>query len=136
MSKNMDAFDQLTGTIFGRLFEAFPNSVELNSSGMLEKFVEPEDFDGVWDFDDVFRHTVEWLERYDYIWIKRDLCTMGSSSSYELTLTERSLEVLKQTPDSLAGYDSLGKRFVAFSKAKASDTVGTLISLAVTSAIT
>ena len=135
MRNNMEVFDQLTGKIFGRVFEAFPSSRELSSSKMLAEFVEPDDFDGSWDFDDVFRHTIEWLDRHDYIWVKDDLTTMGDSWSFEITLTERSLEILRKTPDSLKGSETLGERFVAFSKAKASDAVGNLVSLAITTAI-
>ena len=114
MSSGVDQFNKLVGIIFAKSFECFPTPVEIQSSDMLEIFIDSNDFGGSFNFDQKFRDTVQWLERYDYVWIKRDMCSMGNSS-YALTLTERSFEILRQTPASLEG-ETLGDKLVSFSK--------------------
>jgi len=131
---SMDKFNDLVGLIFGRLYEAFPVPLEVDPNTFHEQAIATNDEEGAFGFSEYFSSTVKWLESAGYIWIEQDKSTMGSPA-FDLVLSEQGLEALRRVPTSLEGNASIGERLVEFSKSKASDAIGTLISLAVTTTV-
>lgn len=133
--ENMDKFNKLVGTMFGCLYEEFPVPVHLVPENFLDQVINEDDEHGAFSFSEYFESTVKWLETADYVWIAKDQSTLAGPS-YNLVLSERGLEALRKVPSSLEGSASIGERLANFSKSKASEAVGTLISLAITTAST
>ncbi|WP_432695714.1 hypothetical protein ACQUQP_14340 [Marinobacterium sp. YM272] len=129
--ENMDKFNKLVGTIFGRLYEEFPVPVQLVPENFLNHVIDVDDENGAFSFSEYFESTVKWLETADYVWIAQDQSTLAGPA-YDLVRSERGLEALRNVPSSLEGNASIGERLSNFSKSKASEAVSTLISLAIT----
>ncbi|MFT7404679.1 hypothetical protein [Zhongshania sp.] len=130
----MDNFNRLTGLLFAKLFEEFPVPIRLTPDSFLEQLIKELDDEGEFNFPVYFSSTVKWLNTAGYIWIAEDLCT-SSGPVFDLVLSEKGLATLRKIPESLEGSESIGERLVAFAKSKTSETVSTLISLAITNAV-
>lgn len=133
--ENVEKFNVLVGLIFARLYSQHPLPVRLNGSRFLSEVVNEDEHDESFDFNDYFNSTVKWLEKAGYIWIETDFSSMGGNWEYELMLSERGFEALRKTPESLDGSESLGQKFVRFSKDKSSEVISILIEHTVNSAI-
>jgi hypothetical protein len=131
---NMEKFNKFVGALFGKMYEEFPMPIRVEPESFLREMLsELDTVEKSMEFPDFFRSTIKWLERYGYLWIVTDSSTK-SGAEYEVVLSERGLEALRKIPDSLEGNASIGERLALFSKAKASDALSTLISLAITTA--
>lgn len=130
----MNKFDRLVGLIFGSLYEQFPQPVEMNHKTFLEVIIDDLDEEGAFSFNEYFGSTVKWLEKAGYVWIEQDKSSYDGHE-FDVVLSEKGLESLHQVPASLDGNASIGERLVNFSKTKASEALGTLISLAITTAV-
>ncbi len=130
----MNKFNKLVGFIFGKLYEEFPVPLELEPNLFFGKMAEDLDEEGEFNFPDYFDSTVRWLETAGYIWMPVDKSSYDGPS-YDVVLSEKGLEALRRVPVSLEGNASIGERLATFSKTKASETLSTLISLAITTAV-
>jgi hypothetical protein len=130
----MEKFNLLVGLLFGRLYEEFPVSLRVTPEQFLNQTIVEDDEDGSFNFKEYFESTLRWLETAEYIWITQDFSDDGGPE-FDVVLSEKGLETLRRVPKSLEGTASLGERFSSFAKSKTSDAVGTLVSLAITSAI-
>ncbi|WP_404366786.1 hypothetical protein [Marinobacter sp.] len=130
----MAKFNLLVGLLFGRLYEEFPVSLRVTPEQFLDEIVDKEDYEGSFNFMEYFESTVKWLETAGYIWVAQDLSDDGGPE-FDVVLSEKGLETLRRVPKSLEGTASIGERLSIFGRSKASDAVGTLVSLAITSAV-
>ncbi|WP_155988435.1 hypothetical protein [Thioalkalivibrio sp. AKL19] len=130
----MEKFNLLVGLLFGKLYEEFPVAFRVTPEQFLEEIIEKEDYEGSFDFTEYLESTVRWLETAGYIWVSQDLSDDGGVE-FDVVLSENGLETLRKAPKSLEGTASIGERLSNFGKSKASDAVGTLVSLAITSAV-
>ena len=130
----MNKFNKLVGLIFGSLYEQFPRPVEMNQKTFLEEIIDDLDEEGAFSFGEYFGSTVKWLEKAGYVWIEHDKSSFDGPE-FDVVLSEKGLEALRRVPASLEGSASIGERLVNFSKTKASEALGTLISLAITTAV-
>lgn len=129
----MEKFNKLVGLVFGRLYEEFPVPLDVRPEAFLDLVIDETDDEGAFNFPEYFASTIKWLEASGYIWIDQDKSTL-SGRAYDIVLSETGLESLRRVPTSLEGSASLGERLSNFSKSKATEAVGTLISLAITTA--
>lgn len=130
----MDKFNVLVGHLFGRLYEDFPVPLRVRPEQFLNDTIELDDFEGSFNFMEYFESTVRWLETAGYIWVTQDLSDDGGAE-FDVVLSEKGLETLRSVPKSLEGTASIGERLSSFGRSKASDAVSTLVSLAITSAV-
>lgn len=128
---SMEKFNKLVGILFGKLYESFPVALEVEPETFLDSIIDELDAEGAFGFSDYFDSTVRWLDMAGYVWIVQDR-SADYAPHFDVVLSERGLEALRRVPSSLEGNASIGERLVAYSKSKASDAIGTLISLAVT----
>lgn len=130
----MENFNKFVGVLFGKMYQEFPEPLGIEPESFLKEMLADLDtVDKAKEFPDFFRATIKWLERYGYIWISTDRSSM-SGPKYEVVLSERGLAALQKVPESLEGSASIGERLASFSKSKASEAIGTLINLVITSA--
>ena len=129
----MEKFNLLVGLLFGTLYEKFPVPLRINPEQFLDQTIGKDDEEGSFDFMEYFDSTVKWLETAGYIWVTQDLSDDGGAE-FEVVLSEKGLETLRRVPKSLEGAASLGERLSNFARSKTSEAVGTLVSLAITSA--
>lgn len=125
-TSNIKRFDELTGQIFGVLYESFPVLRPL-----LLKDLIPDGY----SFDEFFGQDipnehgeflfacVDWLAESGYLRFKEKVHAIGYA---ECVLTSKGLEVLKAIPDSLSTESSLGEQLVDASKAGAKSLIGDL----------
>ncbi len=130
----MDKFNVLVGHLFGRLYDEFPVPLRVRPEQFLNETIEIDDFEGSFNFMEYFESTVKWLETAEYIWVTQDLSNDGGTE-FDVVLSEKGLETLRRVPKSLEGTASIGDRLSSFGRSKASDAVSTLVSLAITSAV-
>ncbi|WP_339548588.1 hypothetical protein [Pseudomonas kermanshahensis] len=128
MPSNMERFDQLTGAIFARLYETFPEPVKLDDRPFLD-LIAPDGQDlevqssQAFYAPEFFVHTVRWLAQTGYL-----TYTANQRDEYliqDCVLTAKGLEVLKATPDSLGG-KTLGSQLQDAAEAGLIDTVKSL----------
>ena len=130
----MEKFNLLAGLLFGKLYEEFPVSLRIRPEQFLDQVIAENDSEGSFNFLEYFESTVRWLESAGYIWITQDRSD-DTETEFEVVLSEKGLGALRKVPSSLEGAASLGERFSEFAKSKTSEAVGTLISLAITGAV-
>lgn len=130
----MEQFNLLVGLLFGRLYEEFPVALRVTPAQFLEEAIEEDDYGGSFNFVEYFESTVRWLETAGYIWVNQDLSD-DAGPEFDVVLSEKGLESLRRVPISLEGTASIGERLSSFGRSKASEAIGTLVSLAITSAV-
>lgn len=114
MSSNIEKFDLLVAELLATLYERFPVTAGITAS---DRGINAENMfrgDGTIDQDiaaalEFFCNTVRWLKRAGYIDYDREL---DSGTFSELVLTAKALEILKATPSSLTGKQTLGSYLV------------------------
>ena len=129
---NIELFNGITGKVFAQLYESFPVEAEIKLSGFLDDFITEDDFEGAWDFPEMTKATIKWLDRAGYIWLKEPEYYGGN---YSATLTPKGLEVLKATPDSIEPTSSIGEKIVAYSKRKFGEGMNEIVKTAITEGI-
>lgn len=129
MASNMERFDLLTGALFARLYESFPEPVTLEPRPFLNQIApEGQDHEAqrVQSFNAIefFGYTINWLAQTGYL-------THASQTQAELSifdgcvLTAKGLEVLKALPDSVTG-KTLGSQLQDAAKNGVLDSVKSL----------
>lgn len=129
---NIELFNGITGKVFAQLYESFPVEVEIKLSGYLEDFIAEDDFNGAWDFQEMTKATIKWLDRAGYIWLKDPEYYGGH---YSATLTPKGLEVLKATPNSIEPTSSFGEKIVEYSKGKFGEGMNEIVKTAISEGI-
>lgn len=113
MLSNMERFDQLTGAVFARLYEAFPEPVALDALPFLRDIVpEGQDFETeneqAFNAPEFFGYTVRWLTETGYLTHAEGY--VDRPFTFEnCVLTAKGLEALKATPISIANGKSIGQ---------------------------
>ncbi|MFY3772997.1 hypothetical protein ACOSZC_02585 [Marinobacter salsuginis] len=130
----MEKFNSLVGLLFGRLYDEFPVPLRVRPEQFLDEVIAKEDHEGSFNFIEYFESTVRWLETSGYIWVTQDLSDDGGSE-FEVVLSEKGLDSLRRVPKSLEGKASIGERLSGFGRSKTSEAIGTLVSLAITTAV-
>lgn len=129
MASNMERFDLLTGAVFARLYESFPEPVTLEPYPFLEQIApEGQDHEAqrVQSFNAIefFGYTINWLEQTGYLThspqMRADLSIFDGC-----ILTAKGLEVLKALPDSITG-KTLGSQLQDAAKNGLLDSVKSL----------
>lgn len=127
MSSNIERFDQLTGAVFARLYEAFPEPVVLDAYPFLAEIVpagQDEDAESEQAFGapEFFFHTLHWLAETGYLTHRKQL--QSSPLTFEeCVLTAKGLEVLKAVPKSIGSSKSIGQSLQEAAKKGAMDSV-------------
>lgn len=111
-TSNIQKFDELTGQIFGALYENFPVARDL----LIEDFLDDGfsyDTDAGGNFPNqngkFFFACVEWLAEAGYLRFEDKLHSSGFNG---VVLTAKGLEALKAIPSSLSAGASLGDQLV------------------------
>jgi hypothetical protein len=123
----MERFDQLTGAVFARLYEAFPEPVALDAFPFLKDIApdgqNPEQQnEQAFNAPEFFSYTVRWLAETGYLTHAKQY--LGRPSTYEeCVLTAKGLEALKATPKSIAGGKSIGQSLQDAAKKGALDSI-------------
>jgi hypothetical protein len=123
-SRNIDRFNEITGLIFGQLYEAFPIPIRLRPEligieereGAVEGLKEAEALCVAVQSEEVilFKHSVTWLIQAEYLHFRHG--DPGSGHFNEARLTAKGLEVLNAIPIALTKREPLGEQLVAASK--------------------
>ena len=129
---NIELFNGITGKVFAELYQSFPVEAEINLTGYLEDFIAVDDYEGAWEFPEMTKATIKWLDKAGYIWLTSPQSYGGS---YKATLTPKGLEILKQTPNSIEPTSSIGEKIVEFSKNKFSDGMNEIVKTAISEGI-
>lgn len=130
-SRNIDRFNEITGLIFGRLYEAFPLPIRLRPEligieereGAVEGLQEAEALCVEVQSEEVilFKHSVTWLIQAEYLHSTHG--DHGSGHFDEARLTAKGLEVLNAIPTALTKREPLGEQLVAASKSGGKELV-------------
>lgn len=130
-TRNIDRFNEITGLIFGQLYEAFPIPIGLRPKligiderpGAVEGAaaaatlgLEEQSKDEV-----LFKHSVTWLIQAEYLVCGDHL--HGSTYFANARLTAKGLEVLNAIPTALTKREPLGEQLVAASKSGGKELV-------------
>lgn len=124
---NIDAFDELTGRIFAKLYENFPNPIYLDATrfiaGGAGSVFNAESFTGaeLTPQAEAFINTASWLVQEGYIAVRPNSKT--ATGFAEAVLSEKGLIALKAVPDSLISRATLGERLVQSVKAGTMETL-------------
>lgn len=130
-SRNIDRFNEITGLIFGQLYEAFPIPIAHRPrligieerEGAVEGAGVAAAMDAEVQSEEVilFKHSVTWLIQAEYL-----KCThqdIGSGYFESARLTAKGLEVLNAVPPALTKREPLGEQLVAASKSGGKELV-------------
>ena len=132
-SDNIDKFNELSGLIFAKLYSAFPIPTNLSAAAFVgeNNVISPDGFTGAELTKDAefFVSSVDWLIKSGFI----SVLDKNHSLYWNAVLTEKGLETLKLTPDSLSS--SLGARLVEASKSVGLDSLKSLASQVLSIAI-
>ncbi|PVZ43944.1 hypothetical protein [Pseudomonas sp. CC120222-01a] len=125
-TSNIQKFDEITGRVFGALYENFPVPDYLLIKDFLDDgFSYDEHAQG--DFPnqngEFFFACVEWLSEAGYLRFKKKLDYAGFE---EVVLTAKGLEALKAVPSSLTKGPSLGDQLVDATKSGTKNILGSL----------
>lgn len=125
-TSNIQKFDEITGLVFGALYEQFPVPRDL----LIGDFVE----DG-FDFSEAisgyvanpngrfFIASVEWLAKAGYVHYENQLDDSGFDG---VVLTVKGLEALKAVPASITAGSSLGDQLIDATKTGTKSVLGSL----------
>lgn len=129
---NIEQFDLLTGVLLGDLYNSFPVPLDVKASIFLERVVSPDDGDTAFGFEQVFSHTVRWLDQSDYIRIERDNSNLAYHE-FRVNLSEKGLHSLRKLPSSLGSNEkaSIGELLAQKTKRLTGDVITKLIMEAV-----
>ncbi|WP_416739219.1 hypothetical protein ACM1ZW_20735 [Pseudomonas sp. NFX71] len=115
MAANIERFNVLTGAIFAKLYEEFPEPTNLSAMNFAEQLkIGGSDFVSV----RFFTSTVEWLADHGYL---KKGTTVGEGLVTNCVLTARTLELLSALPSSLESESkseqpSLGDQLITATK--------------------
>lgn len=111
MAANIERFNVLTGAIFAKLYEEFPEPINLSALNFAEQLkIGGSDFVSV----RFFTSTVEWLADHGYL--KRGT-VVSEGTVTNCVLTARTLELLSALPSSLESEQpSLGDQLITATK--------------------
>ncbi|RMG76268.1 MAG: hypothetical protein D6707_12490 [Bacteroidetes bacterium] len=129
---NIELFNGITGKVFALLYQNFPRKTEINPASFLEDFIDEEDYDGAFDFDEIVAATLTWLDKAGYIWLNEPECY---GASYSATLSHKGLETLKLIPDSIEQKITIGDKIIEFSKGKFSEGMNQIVTMAISEGI-
>ncbi|MEB0091782.1 hypothetical protein QN391_00570 [Pseudomonas sp. CCI1.2] len=113
---NIDRFNRLTGSVFGRLYSSFPMPIDLevmDFAGAVVRSGDPDQEDQMDNAREFFRSTLTWLSESGYM--THTASTSDIARFYGCTLTAKALEVLKSTPSSVGG-ETLGGKLASAAK--------------------
>ncbi len=121
MSQNIDQFNEVTASVFAKLYESFPVEVELEVSDFTEESTQQY----YWTMSlsagfapeghtQLVQHAIRWLIKEGYIHTKGE----SMASFRGCTLTGKGLETLNSTPKSLD--TTLGDKLVEAVKGESS----------------
>lgn len=125
-TSNIQKFDEITGQVFGALYENFPVARDLLIVDFLENgFSFDDDIQGDTPNQDglFFIASVEWLAEAGYL---RFGDRLHGSGFDEVVLTAKGLEALKAVPASLTLGPSLGDQLVDATKSGTKSILGNL----------
>jgi hypothetical protein len=125
-TSNIKRFDELTGQIFGVLYESFPVPHHLLLKDLMPEGYSFDEFFGQDipnEHGDFLFACVDWLAESGYLRFKEKVHATGYTGG---VLTAKGLEVLKATPDSLSTESSLGDQLVDATKTGAKGVIGNL----------
>lgn len=127
---NINKFDEYAGRVLGMLYESFPVPIDVNVGDALG-FPDMYHGTGIPPEMSADAHiaacSVSWLADTGYI----KMSGGNSDEFFDLTLTEKGLEVLKAVPDSLTQQSSpLGKQIATAAKSGAKETLRSLVNQA------
>lgn len=129
---NIELFNGITGKVFADLYQSFPIEAEIKVYDYLEDFIAEDDYDGSWEFPEMTKATIKWLDKAGYIWLTEPQAYGGV---YKATLTPKGLEVLKQVPNSIEPTSSIGEKIVEYSKSKFSEGMNEIVKTAISEGI-
>lgn len=130
-TRNIDRFNEITGLIFGQLYEAFPIPIVLRP-----RLIGIEEREGAVEGAGIaaamgveaqseevilFKHSVTWLIQAEYL--KSTHYDIGSGYFDSARLTAKGLEVLNAIPTALTKREPLGEQLVAASKSGGKELV-------------
>jgi len=111
--RNIEVFNRISLYILIKLYESFPNPIDINPEAMgLEAQPDEEDWDKVWDLMEMSTNTVSWLKQENFISIEGS--TIGPFTYTGVRLTLKGLTLLGYFPENEMG--NMESSF--FSKAK------------------
>jgi hypothetical protein len=97
MPDNMDAFNKYAAIIFDRLYQSFPNQIDLMANEIEEFYPEKRD---------VIFSTVKFLKREDFIIFSQQV--YGGFTG--MVLTSKGLSILNETPEALDKNGTIGSQ--------------------------
>ncbi|MDD2105709.1 hypothetical protein [Pseudomonas asiatica] len=125
-ASNIQKFDEITGRVFGTLYEGFPVPKYLRIKDFVEdgfSYDERAQGDFPNESGEFFLACVDWLSDAGYVRFREK---MPYSGYREAVLTAKGLEALKAVPSSLSGGPSLGDQLVDATKSGAKSMLGSL----------
>lgn len=125
-TSNIQKFDEITGRVFGALYENFPVARHLLIEDFLEdglSYNEHAQGDFPNQNGEFFFACVEWLAEAGYLRVSEKLHDSGFDG---VVLTAKGLEALKAVPASLTVGPSLGDQLVDATKSGTKNVVGRL----------
>jgi hypothetical protein len=117
---NQEFFDLLAGDIFGRLYHAFPEPIDLHTDGVFSALGNQQQVDDSSDrLKKLHGHAVQWLADEGYLRFSQaahqddDDCV----AYFGAVLTSKGLDALRKIPQSLTGPgETLGEKIEAAAK--------------------
>jgi hypothetical protein len=103
---NQEFFDLLAGDIFGRLYHAFPEPIDLQSDGIFPMLGDQQEIDDNPErLKRLYGHAVQWLSDENYLRFSEAALQDDDQSTafFDVVLTSKGLEALRKTPVSLVG---------------------------------
>jgi hypothetical protein len=125
-ASNIQKFDEITGQVFGALYQSFPVAKYLPIKDFVEDGLSFDDFLGCEVANkngQFFFACVEWLAESGYLRFKEKYDHAGFA---DVVLTAKGLEALKAFPASLSADSSLGEQLVDATKSGAKSVIGSL----------
>lgn len=125
-ASNIQKFDEITGQVFGALYQSFPVAKYLPIKDFVEDGLSLDDFLGyevVNENGEFFFACVEWLAEAGYLRFKEKAQNDGF---VDVVLTAKGLEALKAVPASLTASSSLGEQLIDATKSGTKSALGSL----------
>lgn len=110
MAKNIELFNLSAAGILAKLYEAFPNPIDLQPN-LLEAEIAPVGFteEQHFDFAHTIAHSGEWLAKEGFFSFRADYRTTEGPAFPYAVLTAKGLAILGATPDALSGKKTIGQ---------------------------
>jgi hypothetical protein len=132
MISNIDLFNGVAGKIFAILYQSFPVKTEIDFDSLMIDFIDPDDYDGVWELSDFAKSTANWLDESGYIWLESPQHYGGKHAA---VLSPKGLEVLQATPKTIDPKKSLGEKIIEFSKGKFNESLSEVVKVAISEGV-